>query len=211
MIDSKQTFIQLALDHQALKFGDFTLKSGRKSPYFFNAGLFFHGEALSQLGILYANALIESKLNFDHLFGPAYKGIPLATSTVTALAKLGKNSTLSFNRKEAKTHGEGGQLIGAPLLGRTVIVDDVITAGTAFREAQKLITECGSQITGVIVALDRCERGFGKTNVLNEIEAQGIKVISLITVFDLIKYLQQNGKLNEAERIVDHQKKYAAS
>ena len=143
MNHTKSSFIKLALDCQVLKFGEFTLKSGRMSPYFFNAGLFYQGSALRQLGQFYAQTLLDNKVEFEHLFGPAYKGLPLATTTAVALAELGKEATVTFNRKEVKDHGEGGQLIGAPLSGKTVIIDDVITAGTAFRESQTLIKENG--------------------------------------------------------------------
>jgi orotate phosphoribosyltransferase len=194
----KKAFIQLALDCQVLKFGEFTLKSGRISPYFFNAGLFYHGSSLRQVGIFYAKKLIETSIEFDHLFGPAYKGLPLATSTAVALAEMGINTTVTFNRKETKQHGEGGQLIGAPLTGKTVIIDDVITAGTAFREAQQLIKRHGGNLTTVIIALDRCERGLSNDSTLTEIQDQGIDVYSIITIIDLIDYLTES---NEKEQV----------
>ena len=167
----KDAFIRLALDCNVLKFGEFTLKSGRISPYFFNAGLFYQGDALRQLGQFYAQTLIQNSIDFQHLFGPAYKGLPLATTTAVALAEAGINTTVTFNRKELKTHGEGGQLIGAPLTGNTVIIDDVITAGTAFREAQQLINAHGGQVTAVVIALDRCERGESRQSTLAEIQS----------------------------------------
>ncbi|MBA2711388.1 MAG: orotate phosphoribosyltransferase [Tatlockia sp.] len=204
MDQSKEAFIRLALDSQVLKFGEFKLKSGRLSPYFFNAGLFYQGEALRQLGHFYAKTLMDQEIQFDHLFGPAYKGLPLATATAIALAEAGINTTVTFNRKEAKDHGEGGTLIGAPLHGNTVIIDDVITAGTAFREAQALIKEYGGHLTTVIIALDRCERGLSNQSTLAEIEAQGIQVCSIIKLHDLIDYLEKNGKIRE----VDHLKAY---
>ncbi|ASQ45571.1 orotate phosphoribosyltransferase [Legionella clemsonensis] len=204
----KESFIRLALEHHVLKFGDFTLKSGRQSPYFFNAGLFYQGDALRQLGQFYAKTLLHHQIDFQHLFGPAYKGLPLATSTAIALAESGVNITVTFNRKEVKDHGEGGQLIGAPLQGKTIIVDDVITAGTAFREAQTLIQKHGGKLTGVIIALDRCERGLANQSTLAEIKAQGIQVFSIITLFDLIAYLQANGQLEHVERLKIYQREY---
>lgn len=204
----KEAFIRLALDCQVLKFGEFTLKSGRQSPYFFNAGLFYQGEALRQLGQFYAKTLINHQINFKHLFGPAYKGLPLATATAVALAESGVNVTVTFNRKEAKTHGEGGNLIGSPLHGDTVIIDDVITAGTAFREAQSLIKENGGNLTCVIIALDRCERGQTNQSTLAEIQTQGIRVLSIINFFDLIDYLRMEGKTEEVERLLAYQHQY---
>ncbi|WP_392536961.1 orotate phosphoribosyltransferase [Legionella sp. 227] len=211
MNQMKSAFIKLALDCQVLKFGEFTLKSGRISPYFFNAGLFYQGNALRQLGQFYAKTLTEQKARFDHLFGPAYKGLPLATATAIALAELGKETTVTFNRKEVKDHGEGGQLIGAPLTGRTIIVDDVITAGTAFRESQILIKENGGQLTGVIIALDRCERGVSENSALAEIKAQGIDVYSIITLFDLIDYLKSVNQNEQVKKLEDYQALYGVS
>lgn len=208
MDNSKEAFIRLALNCQVLKFGEFTLKSGRISPYFFNAGLFYQGEALRQLGHFYAQTLLENKIDFEHLFGPAYKGLPLATATAIALAEQGVDKSVTFNRKEAKTHGEGGQLIGAPLHGKTVIIDDVITAGTAFREAQSLIKGNGGQLEAVVIALDRCERGLTDQSTLAEIQAQGIKVLSIITLFDLIAYLEKLGQLVEVDRLRAYHRDY---
>ncbi|MCW8407774.1 orotate phosphoribosyltransferase [Legionella sp. PATHC035] len=211
MNQMKSAFIKLALDCQVLKFGEFTLKSGRISPYFFNAGLFYQGNALRQLGQFYAKTLTEQKAQFDHLFGPAYKGLPLATATAIALAEFGQETTVTFNRKEVKDHGEGGQLIGAPLTGRTIIVDDVITAGTAFRESQILIKENGGQLTGVIIALDRCERGVSQNSALAEIKAQGIDVYSIITLFDLIDYLKSVNQHDQVKKLEDYQALYGVS
>ena len=205
---SKEAFIKLAIACGVLKFGDFTLKSGRQSPYFFNAGLFYEGQALRQLGHFYANALIDADVTIHHLFGPAYKGLPLATTTAVALAERGISTTVTFNRKEAKTHGEGGQLIGAPLTGNTVIVDDVITAGTAFREAQTHIKNNGGILTTVIIALDRCERGLSNESTLAEIESQGIKVLSIINLHDLIQYLESTEAFPELERLQAYQRQY---
>lgn len=208
MNHTKSSFIKLALDCQVLKFGEFTLKSGRISPYFFNAGLFYQGNALRQLGQFYAQTLIEHNAEFEHLFGPAYKGLPLATTTAIALSEAGKQCTVTFNRKEVKSHGEGGQLIGSPLTGKTIIIDDVITAGTAFRESQALIKENGGILSGVIIALDRCERGLTERSTLSEIKDQGIKVYSIINLFDLIEYLVIENQLEQVEKLHAYQKLY---
>lgn len=205
---SKEAFIKLSIESGVLKFGDFTLKSGRQSPYFFNAGLFYGGEALRQLGRFYANMLIENHIAVDHLFGPAYKGLPLATATAIAMAERGVSTTVTFNRKEVKDHGEGGQLIGAPLCGKTVIIDDVITAGTAFREAQTHIQSNGGNLTTVAIALDRCERGIGQGSTLAEIESQGIKVLSIINLYDLMIYLESIKSFDELARLQDYQRQY---
>ena len=204
----KAAFIRLALDSQVLKFGEFTLKSGRISPYFFNAGLFYQGQALLKIGDYYAETMINHNINVQHLFGPAYKGLPLATTTAIALANKGIDTTVTFNRKEIKTHGEGGQLIGSPLTGKTAIIDDVITAGTAFREAQALIKHYGGDLSAVIIALDRCERGAGEQSTLAEIQAQGIQVASIITVFDLIDYLKDQGEHQQVQSMQAYQEKY---
>ncbi|MGL5742706.1 MAG: orotate phosphoribosyltransferase [Legionella sp.] len=204
----KSAFIKLALECQVLKFGEFTLKSCRLSPYFFNAGLFYQGSALRQLGQVYAQTLMEHHAQFAHLFGPAYKGLPLATATAIALAELGKETTVTFNRKEVKDNGEGGQLIGAPLTGKTIIVDDVITAGTAFRESQTLIKQHGGQLAGVIIALDRCERGLTNESALSEIKSQGIEVYSIITIFDLIDYLKSTNQNEQVEKLEAYQSVY---
>lgn len=204
----KKSFIRLAMDCDVLKFGKFVLKSGRTSPYFFNAGLFYNGDALRQVGQFYARTLIKNTTDFQHLFGPAYKGLPLATATAIALADMDVSSTVTFNRKEMKTHGEGGQLIGAPLTGKTVIIDDVITAGTAFREAQQLINENGGNLSAVVIALDRCERGQGQQSTISEIQNQGIQVYSIITLFDLMDYLKELGEMTQVERLEEYQALY---
>lgn len=207
---TKSAFIKLALKSQVLKFGKFTLKSGRISPYFFNAGLFYTGEALHQLGQFYAQTLIEHEVKLDHLFGPAYKGLPLATATAIALSQHNKDVTVTFNRKEKKDHGEGGQLIGAPLNGKTIIIDDVITAGTAFREAQTLIKENGGQLTGVIIALNRCEKGQTDKSAIAEILDQGIQVYSIINFFDLIDYLKANNHQEELKKMQTYYEQYGS-
>jgi orotate phosphoribosyltransferase len=188
------TFIDLALKRDALRFGKFTLKSGRESPYFFNAGLFSDGEAAHLLGRCYAAAIVHSGLSFDMLFGPAYKGIPLATATAVALAaEHGRSVPYAFNRKEAKDHGEGGRIVGAALKGRVLIVDDVITAGTAVRESLDLIRAAGATPVGVALALDRQERGSGTLSAVQELEqAEGLKCVSIVTLADLIEALSRS-------------------
>lgn len=184
----QRRFIELALARSALRFGTFTLKSGRESPYFFNAGLFNDGEALAILGQCYAAALVQSGVSYDMLFGPAYKGIPLVASTAVALAEHhGVRAPWSFNRKEAKDHGEGGLIVGQALAGRVVIVDDVITAGTAIRESVDLIKKSGAEPVAVLLALDRQERGAGELSAVQEVEQQfGLRCVSLLTLADLI-------------------------
>jgi orotate phosphoribosyltransferase len=188
-------FIDLALKRAALRFGRFTLKSGRESPYFFNAALFSDGDSLGVLGECYAAAIAASGIGFDMLFGPAYKGIALATATALALrAGQGRNVPLAFNRKEAKDHGEGGRIIGAPLRGRVLIVDDVITAGTAVRESLAMIRAAPAQPAGVVLALDRQERGQGELSAVQELEQrEGVRCVSIVTFADLIEALAAPG------------------
>jgi orotate phosphoribosyltransferase len=185
-------FIELARQHDVLKFGEFTLKSGRISPYFFNAGAFCSGDALAQLGRCYAQRIVESGVKFDVLLGPAYKGIPLATATAVALADhYGRNVPFAYNRKEAKSHGEGGVLVGAPLQGRVLVIDDVITAGTAVREVIAMIIEAGAELAGVAVGLNRKERGTGARSAIQELEQVfGAPVISIIDMDHIIAYLE---------------------
>jgi orotate phosphoribosyltransferase len=187
------TFIDLALKRAALRFGQFTLKSGRVSPYFFNAGLFSDGEALATLGHCYAAAISAAGIAFDMLFGPAYKGIPLATATAVAFAnEQGRKLPCAFNRKEAKDHGEGGRIVGAALAGRVLLIDDVITAGTAVRESLELIRGAGAQPVGVALSLDRQERGQGELSAVQELEQQhGLRCVSIVTLADLIDALAQ--------------------
>jgi orotate phosphoribosyltransferase len=190
MQEYQLAFIDLALRRDALRFGRFTLKSGRESPYFFNAGLFSDGESAAVLGSCYAAAISASGIRFDMLFGPAYKGIPLATAAAVALAlEHGRSVPYAFNRKEAKGHGEGGQLIGAPLAGGVLIVDDVITAGTAVRESLSLIEGAGARPVGVALALDRQERGQGELSAVQELEQQGLRCVSIVTLAELIEAL----------------------
>ena len=187
------TFIDLALRREALRFGRFTLKSGRESPYFFNAGLFSDGESAALLGRCYADAIAASGLPFDMLFGPAYKGIPLVTTSAAALwSEHRRNVPYAYNRKEAKDHGEGGQLVGSKLAGRVLIVDDVITAGTAVRESLELIRAAGAQPVGVVLALDRQERGQGPLSAVQELgEREGLTCVSIVTLDDLIEALSR--------------------
>ena len=191
MRDYQRDFLALALERQALKFGEFTLKSGRVSPYFFNAGLFNDGAALARLGRCYAAALADSGLVFDMLFGPAYKGIPLVAACAMAYAEhFGRNLPWAFNRKEAKDHGEAGLVVGSPLTGRVVVVDDVITAGTAIRESVELIRAAGATPVAVALALDRQERGQGERSAVQEVESQfGLKCVSILDLEGLISAL----------------------
>lgn len=195
MYDFKNDFIELALARQALRFGEFKLKSGRLSPYFFNAGLFNDGASLARLGRCYAAAIDASGMGFDMLFGPAYKGIPLAAATAIALATHhGRNVPWAYNRKEAKDHGESGILVGAPLKGRVVIIDDVITAGTAIRESIELIRRAGATPVAVAVALDRQERGLSDRSAVQEMTSQyGLHCLAILTLSDLIAALESPG------------------
>ena len=187
-MSASSSFIELCLRLGVLRFGEFKLKSGRLSPYFFNAGLFSTGRALAELGRHYADAIVHSGWQFDVLFGPAYKGIPLATTTAVALAEHHHRSVpWAFNRKEAKDHGEGGNIVGAPLKGRVVIIDDVITAGTAIRESVEIIRAAGATPAGVALALDRQERGQGTQSAVQEVSAQfGLRCVSILNLADLI-------------------------
>ena len=191
----QRDFIEFAIARGVLKFGEFTLKSGRVSPYFFNAGLFNRGGDLAKLGRFYANALVDAGVEFDVLFGPAYKGIPIATTTVVALADShGQDVPYCFNRKEAKTHGEGGNLVGSPLSGKVMLVDDVITAGTAIRESMTLIEQQQASLSGVLIALDRQERGKGELSAIQEVERDfNTQVISIVSLADVVAYLSENG------------------
>ncbi|EGQ7872530.1 orotate phosphoribosyltransferase [Vibrio parahaemolyticus] len=195
----QREFIEFALEKEVLKFGEFTLKSGRKSPYFFNAGLFNTGRDLARLGRFYAAALADSGIEFDVLFGPAYKGIPIATTTAVALADHHDIDTpYCFNRKEAKNHGEGGNLVGSALEGRIMLVDDVITAGTAIRESMEIIRANGADLAGVLVAIDRQEKGKGELSAIQEVERDfGCAVISIVSLGDLITYLEEKGNATE--------------
>jgi orotate phosphoribosyltransferase len=207
-------FINLAREVQALRFGEFTLKSGRTSPYFFNAGAFCSGASLAELGRCYAQAIVASGLEFDVLLGPAYKGIPLAASVAVALAEHhGRDVPYAYNRKEAKDHGEGGILVGAALEGRVLVIDDVITAGTAVREVLELIAGAGAQCAGVAIGLDRQERGRAELSAIAELQRDfDLQVISIVSLSDLIDYLGGAGE--EAETLLgsmrDYQSEYGA-
>ena len=198
MFDYQKDFISFALRQEVLRFGEFTLKSGRTSPYFFNAGLFSSGEALVQLGKSYAEAIVGSGLAFDVLFGPAFKGIPLGSATAAMLAEHhGRPTPFAFNRKEVKAHGEGGQLVGASMQGkRVLIIDDVITAGTAIREVLPLIEEAGGVVAGVVIALNRQERGQGQRSAIQEVEQDlNIPVISIIALEDVLAFTANQPEL----------------
>jgi orotate phosphoribosyltransferase len=193
MLDYQRDFLRFALDTGVLRFGEFTLKSGRNSPYFFNAGLFNTGASLARLGRFYASAIVSSEIPFDLLYGPAYKGIPLAAATSIALADHhARNVPYAFNRKEAKDHGEGGDVVGSPLAGDVLIIDDVITAGTSVRESVELIARHGARPAAVVIALDRQERGQDRRSAIQEVrESIGIPVCSIVTLADLVAYLEE--------------------
>jgi orotate phosphoribosyltransferase len=195
----QREFIRFAIDRGVLRFGEFTLKSGRTSPYFFNAGLFNSGSALAQLGRFYATAVVESGISFDVLFGPAYKGIPLAATTAVALAEHHQRDLpWCFNRKEVKAHGEGGSLVGAPLQGNVLIIDDVITAGTAIREVMQIIKDQGATAAGVLIALNRQERGNGELSAIQEVERDfGIPVISIVSLNQVLQFLADDPQLKQ--------------
>ncbi len=209
MQDYQKDFVQFAIDYGVLKFGDFTLKSGRQSPYFFNAGLFNDGNAMKKIGEFYAQALKASGIEFDLLFGPAYKGIPLVTATSIALqTNYDLNIPYTFNRKEKKDHGEGGNLVGAKLQGKVIIVDDVITAGTAIRESMDIIEASKAQIGGVLIALDRMEKGQNDLSAIQEIEqTYNTKVINIINLNHLISYLKKHDADN-AVKVSNYQQQY---
>lgn len=199
----QRDFIKFAIEQNVLRFGEFTLKSGRVSPYFFNAGLFSSGQALAKLGRFYATSLMEANVPFDVLFGPAYKGIPLATTTAVALYDHHNLDTpYVFNRKEAKTHGEGGSLVGAALAGRVMIIDDVITAGTAIREVMAIIQQANASPAGVLIALDRQERGQGELSAIQEVERDfGMPVISIVSLNDIMTYLAEQDSPEFAQHL----------
>lgn len=210
MHDYQQNFIEFAIQRNVLRFGDFTLKSGRTSPYFFNAGLFNTGDDLLQLSKAYAAAIDRSGLDYDIIFGPAYKGIPLATVTAMALAQEGKSKPFAFNRKEKKDHGEGGNIVGAQLQGNVLIVDDVITAGTAIRESISLIRAAGAKPAGVLIALDRQERGNGQLSAIQEVESEfGIPVVSIIRLEQVLDYLKTNPEFSgHATKVASYRERY---
>ena len=208
MSDFRQEFIEFAVARGVLCFGEFKTKAGRLSPYFFNAGLFNDGNTLRQLGQFYAKALLAADPGFDLLFGPAYKGIPLVAATSIALAEFGRNLPFCFNRKEAKDHGEGGMTVGAPLTGRVLIVDDVISAGTSVRESVDIIRAGGARAAGVLIALDRMERGLGALSATQEVRSQfGIPVISIATLDDVAVFLHARGNMAQQLQSVERYRK----
>ncbi len=210
MSDYKAEFVEFAIASQVLCFGAFKTKAGRMSPYFFNAGLFNDGDKLKRLGEFYAKAIVDSGIAFDVLFGPAYKGIPLAASIVVALAGMGRNVPFAFNRKEAKDHGEGGTVVGAQLKGRVLIVDDVISAGTSVRESVELIRSAGGEPAGVVIALDRMERGTGDKSAIQEVREQfDIPVVAVVTLDNLLEFLERDAnRQTELRAVADYRAAY---
>ncbi|WP_157670444.1 orotate phosphoribosyltransferase [Chitinibacter sp. GC72] len=210
MTNFRQDFIRFAVEQKVLCFGDFITKAGRNSPYFFNAGLFSDGTSVGELARFYAQAALASKVQFDVLFGPAYKGIVLASATAVALANAGHNVPFVFNRKEAKDHGEGGVLVGAPLKGRVMIIDDVISAGTSVRESVNMIRAAGAEPAGVLIALDRMERGQGELSAVQEVEQQfGIPVIPIASLQDLLTFLaDQDGMTENLAKVQQYRSQY---
>ena len=213
MTDFRRDFIRFAIARNAVRFGEFKTKAGRLSPYFFNSGLFNDGESLNQLAQFYAKAILASGIAFDMLFGPAYKGIPLVAAVAMALAQAGHNHPFAFNRKESKDHGEGGNIIGAALCGRVLIVDDAISAGTAVRESYGIIVAGNATPCGVMVALDRMERGLGPLSAVQEVEQNyNIRVISIATLNDLVSYLESDRAFGrELEAVNRYREQYGVS
>ena len=214
MENYKQNFIQMSIDIGALKFGEFELKSGRVSPYFFNMGLFSSGRSMKNIGDFYAAALEESNLQYDMLFGPAYKGVPLVSVLSSSLfVNHEKDVSFVYNRKEKKEHGEGGQIVGPPLEGKIIIVDDVITAGTAIKEASKMIIEAGAEISGILIALDRQEKGVGDSSAVQEVSRElRVPVISIVNLDQILTYVKNSPSELEAyvNRIEGYREKYGA-
>ena len=210
----QQDFIELALECEVLQFGEFELKSGRISPYFFNAGKFSTGGALARLGRCYAAALHASGLPFDMLFGPAYKGIPLVSTTAMALSEQhGMDLPFAFNRKEAKTHGEGGNIVGAPLAGDVVVIDDVMTAGTAIRESMSILNESDARGAGVVIGLDRCERGDGERSAVQQVEQDwGLMVVSVVSLHDIIVWVETHPEMAQhREALEQYRERYGVA
>ena len=214
MENYKQNFIQMSIDIGALKFGEFELKSGRVSPYFFNMGLFSSGRSMKNIGDFYAAALEESNLEYDMLFGPAYKGVPLVSVLSSSLfVNHEKDVSFVYNRKEKKEHGEGGQIVGPSLAGKIVIVDDVITAGTAIKEASKMIIEAGAEISGILIALDRQEKGAGDSSAVQEVSLElGVPVISIVNLDQILTYVKNSPSEfgDYVNRIEGYREKYGA-
>ena len=212
-MDFRQEFIEFAIAQNVLRFGEFKTKAGRLSPYFFNAGLFNDGAALDRLSQFYAKAILASQTPVDLLFGPAYKGIPLVSVTALALSQAGKNLPFAFNRKEIKDHGEGGNIIGAPLAGNVLIIDDVISAGTSVRESVEIIRAAGATPCGVVIALDRMERCTGELSAVQEVQRDyGIPVVAVATLDDLMTYLHNRTDFKQYETAVaNYRQKYGVS
>ena len=212
-MDFRQDFIAFALEQNVLRFGEFKTKAGRLSPYFFNAGLFNDGAALDRLSQFYAQAILASGLDIDLLYGPAYKGIPLVSVTALALARAGHNLPFAFNRKEAKDHGEGGTIIGAPLAGRVLIIDDVISAGTSVRESVELIRQAGATPCGVVIALDRMERGQGQLSAVQEVGRDyGLPVIAVASLDDLMTFLADRPDFKDyAKAVARYRQEYGVA
>jgi orotate phosphoribosyltransferase len=212
-IFSKVEFIEFTLKANVLRFGDFTTKAGRQSPYFFNAGLFTDGVAIAKLGQFYAQAILNANIEFDMLYGPAYKGITLSASTAIALAGFNRNVPFAFNRKELKDHGEGGLTIGAPVFGKVLIVDDVISAGTSVRESIEVIEATGATPCGIVISLDRQERGTGAESAIQQIQRDfGLPVINLFCLDDLVDYLSQKPEMaNNLSRVCKYREEYGAA
>lgn len=210
MLDYQQQFIRYALDCGVLRFGEFQLKSGRISPYFFNTGLFNTGAQLDKLGQFYAQTLMSAKVEVDVLYGPAYKGIPLVSTTSIAYARLQRDIPFAFNRKEAKDHGEGGVLVGAPLQGKVWILDDVITAGTSVRESVEIINAAGATVAGVVIALDRQEKGQNELSAVQEVSSQfGIPVLPIISLAEIIEFIEQDSRFADKLAIIrDYRQRY---
>ena len=212
MLKFQQQFLDFCIQRGVLKFGEFTLKSGRISPYFFNAGLLNTGQDMDALGDFYAQAITHSELNFDVLFGPAYKGIPLAAITVSSLyRKFNSNKPYAFDRKEKKDHGEGGQIVGAEIKGDILIIDDVITAGTAIRQSMQLIQSLGARVVAVTIALDRQEKGQGELSAIEELEQLGIRVIPIIKLTDIMSYLETKGDSSQLIAVQQYRKLYGTA
>jgi len=210
MSDYKAEFVEFAIASNVLCFGEFKTKAGRMSPYFFNAGLFNDGDRLKRLGEFYAKAIVDSGIVFDVLFGPAYKGIPLAASIAIALSGMGRNLPFAYNRKEAKDHGEGGTVVGADLKGRVLIVDDVISAGTSVRESVELIRHAGAEPAGVVIALDRMERGIGEKSAVQEVREQfGFPVVAVVTLDNLVEFLGRDAnRQQELQAVARYRAQY---
>jgi len=213
MKEYQQQFINFALECNVLRFGEFTLKSGRVSPYFFNTGLFNSGEKLRKLGQFYAQALKDSAIEYDVLYGPAYKGIPLVCAVAIGLSEIANEDIpYVFNRKEVKDHGEGGLLVGAELNGKSLIIDDVISAGTSVRESVEIIRQANAEPAGVLISLNRQEKGQGETSAIDDVEAQfGFKVASIISLSDIIDYLKDSGGSEHLEAILKYREQYGTN